>query len=266
MQNNTQIGFFVMSCDKTSDVASYFAKSFKKYFGNTPIPIFFGVNENVSNCEYLNAIPIKSFSSNWRNETIQQLNEIKKLNPDLTHLVVLLDDFIFLKQPDKTLYSLIGECVEKKIKYLRVKPVEEGLFYKFCNKFRSREDFKYANVVKIRKSHPYYCSLQIAVWDINYLIDLVTSATSIWNFENQGSDESHYSTTKSLIFYKHIVEKGQWDLNAKEICMEHIGEFNSGVRKRREIGLLMRIKIFAQRISFLLFGYLFLKLRKKIEI
>jgi hypothetical protein len=181
----SKVGFYVMSCDKTSDVANYFVKSLNKIYINRSLPIFFGVNSKIGNAIELKAIPIESSSSNWRNETLIQLNSIKEKYPSLTHLIVLLDDFIFLKPHHKNFINLVNESVEHKVNYLRFTPIEEGVIFRICNIFKNRSGFKYGNVIEIRKSHPYYSSLQVALWDINYLIDAVSSASSIWDFENQ---------------------------------------------------------------------------------
>lgn len=255
-----------MSCDRTSDIAYYFVKSFKMFCNNFSFPIYFGVNENIENANELKAIAVKSVPSNWRDETIYQLKVIKDSNPSLTHLVVLLDDFIFLKPCHFSLYNLIVESVEKKIKYLRFKPIEEGVFKRIYNKFKKRSDFKTARIIEVRKSHPYYSSLQVALWNVDYLIEMVANSTSIWDFENQHSSTTHFSTCEDYMFYEHIVEKGEWDLNAKNICIKYFGSFNPGKRKVRSVSLTKRIRIYIQKFSFFLLGYYFLRLRNKSEI
>ena len=49
---------------------------------------------------------------------------------------------------------------------------------------------------KIRENYPYYSSLQISLWDIDYFIKNISNCKSIWHFERQQLTKNHYHIKK----------------------------------------------------------------------
>ena len=76
---NKETCIFINSCDKTFDVAEYFLKSFQKYIENNNLKIFMGINDKKHLKKYNFINYISSPKSNWKYETLFQLNIIKKI-------------------------------------------------------------------------------------------------------------------------------------------------------------------------------------------
>jgi hypothetical protein len=262
---NKHIAIFINSSDKTSDIAKHFIASFKKYWINCPFQVYIGVNTNTNLGIELSAIQLITDVSGWKNETINQIKKIKVINPNIKYIIVFLDDFIINKEVNNDKISkIIKISINNNFKYIRFRTLDECLTFKLINKIKCFINNKI--YFKIRKDHPYYSSLQIALWDIDYYLKLVNESSNIWNFESiNHKNIVHYSTSQSIISYKHIVEKGQWDLNADDWCIKSIGFFNKGNRESRNLKFIDIFFVNLKRFSFNMFGYLPLRIKKLIE-
>jgi hypothetical protein len=242
-----------MSCDQTHDVLDHFLKGFEKYWPDCPFDVYIGSNTIIDspNYKYINVQ-----KNNWRTETINQITEIKKIDNKVTHLIVFLDDFILNNTvSNKLIEKKVNYAIEKDIKYLRLKKIEEPLFillfYKIINLFNPSQIFK------IRKSHPYYSSLQVTLWNIDYLDFLVKKCTNIWNFEEINMNKyDHYTINNTIISYKHIVEKGKWEYYAKDYCIRNISYFKFGDRISQSTNFNRKLYFTLKRIKFIFFGYI----------
>jgi hypothetical protein len=250
---------FVVSCDKSRDILTHFSIGFNRYWKDNFLPIFVGSNNYQDLEGFEQAQFIQSPRSNWKTETLLQLNFIKKNDPNISNIILILDDFILNKNVDiNRLKSLIVAVEEKKIKYLRLKTLEEGLFFKVTQFFFKTNLVDDEHIFKIRNSHPYYSSLQIAIWDIDHLISLLNSCSDIWDFELQKPDLcEHFSVVNNLLNYKHIVEKGLWESYAEDYCKKYLGFFHKGERGIQVASLFKQSKLLIKRLKFYFFGYLF---------
>jgi hypothetical protein len=246
-----------MSCDKNKDILKHLLLSFKKFNNNTFLQHFIGINSNLNQLtnEYTEIITPKS---NWREESIFQIKEIKSKFQNITHLIVILDDFILNNNVDQiSLNSIINDPSFDKIKYLRLKKIEEPIFIRIYNYFIKKSIIGNSKLIKIRKSHPYYFSLQIAIWDINYLLNAIINSKDIWHFENQKpSDIDHFSIQNNIFHYKHIVEKGKWQFYADKYCINYLGYFNPGTRPMLNNNFKNNCVEFLKRVKFYFFGYI----------
>lgn len=251
---------FIMSCDKTRDVLEHFIKGFNLYWKDNSLKIYLGSNDLPQPNDFKNSILLSVPNSNWKNETIDQLVLLQKLDPDLTHVLVILDDFILSNNVDNLrLNNILSSGQFDKIKYLRLKRLEEGIFKKIVQLFLIDKKYTVDKVFKIRKNHPYYSSLQIAIWDINYLKSCIINTDNIWNFELQNlNNEIHYSILSNIFSYKHIVEKGKWEPYAKKYCNKYIKYFNPNKRYFQSNDSLSIFKNWIVRIKFLFFWLFFI--------
>jgi hypothetical protein len=201
--------------------------------------------------------------SNWKQETIDQLTLLQEIDPTLTHVLVILDDFIFNSKVDnKRLNRIISSDNFNNIKYLRLKRLEEGLIKKALQFINIDKNYKVDKIFKIRKNHPYYSSLQIALWDINYLKSCVLNIDNIWDFELQNSNNFvHYSVLNNIFNYKHIVEKGKWETYASTYCKKYLNYFNPSNREFHPVSLKSIIKNRFVKIKFILFGYFLTRIK-----
>jgi len=252
---------FIISCDKTRDVLNHFVLSFNKYWKNQTLPIYLSTNDFREPDNFNNITLISAPKSNWKTETLSQLYSIKYNNPDITHLLVMLDDFILNDYVNNEyLFNLISFVETKKIQYLRLKRLEDCFFYKLTQEIKSVNIASGEKIFKIRKSHPYYSSLQIALWDIDHLISILNNIDNIWDFElQQKTNYIHYSVVENLFSYKHVVEKGKWETYAKKYCIKYISYFNQGNRVIQKSNLIKDLFFILKKIKFFLFGYLFSK-------
>ena len=254
---NTAI--FIMSCDNTRDVLKHFIHGINKYWKDNRLPIFLGNNSNIMPENLNNTILLSSPKSTWKQETLNQLHQIKINNPNITHLLVLLDDFILNKSVDNnSLLNIIYQVEIQNLNYLRLKRLEDSFIMKLLQYFISIDFINKIKIFKIRNTHPYYSSLQVAIWDIDYLINLLNSISNIWEFELQNKlPNSHFSVLDNVFSYKHVVEKGRWETYAKKYCLKHIEYFNRGERGVHEISFLTKVIKLIKSVKFFLFGYSF---------
>ena len=255
LNNKNKVCIFINSCDKTHDVAIYFLKSFEKYIKNNHFEVFIGINEKKHDEKYKSLNYVFAKKSNWKEETIYQLNQLKK-KYGYEKIIHILDDFIFCDHSNlKDISSIIKYYNLKKLKYLCLKKLDECFIVNILNKLRSKN-----LIYKIRDDYPYYTSLQISLWDIDYFIKNIENCKSIWNFERQQLTKNHYHVKKNIFHYKHIVEKGEWDYHTSNYIEKYLDSFKAGSRPFRKSFLGREIFIL-KKISFNLFGFLIMRIR-----
>tara|TARA_B100000989_G_scaffold293362_1_gene270650 strand:+ start:427 stop:1197 length:771 start_codon:yes stop_codon:yes gene_type:complete len=250
---NHQFAIYVMSCDKTSDVCKHFIKAYKKKT-NFNYKIFIGTNKNFKNSKLLNAIPLSVIKSGWKNESIAQLNMIKKKYPKIKKILIFLDDFIIREFNDNgDLEYYVKEVFKRDLSYLMFRRIRTSFIDNLVNYPLVRK-----KIYKIPKSNPYQCSLQVAIWDINYLLKKLDNNISMWDFEKQKSNKNHYFVSSSPLKYLHVVEKGKWLFNAKSVCIKSCGYFKQGSREVLQSNVFI-IKRIITRFLVFLFGEIFVK-------
>lgn len=261
---------YIMSCDKTADILRHCIKGLKRYWPDCSFDVYIGSNGNETFREIDGSIGLKVLSSTWKNESIDQIRSIHQHDSRVTHLIVILDDFILRSMVDnESLIELTNAAMQAGLKYTRLKVLEEGFVMKFLQRFRKAVYLNGHRVFEIRKNHPFYSSLQVALWDMEYLMKMIENAGDIWKFESMRIDGTiHYSVLKTAIDYRHIVQKSRWEIYARKYCQKHIDYFEPGTRAFRPENFLNRISFNLTTLKFFLFGYLlrnikgFLKSRK----
>jgi hypothetical protein len=258
--------FLVCTCEKTKDVAFHMLTSFFKCVDPMMnLRIYLGSSiRDLGDFAKSKVQVIETPQTNWKDETIFQLKYLKNQDPSCQYIVLLLDDFIFKGRINSNeFYDLILHMKKEEIKYLSLKPSFDNVFLKIVDFFKSREISNNLSIYKVRNSHPYFYSLQAAIWNIDYLLNSLERCENIWHFENMNpSNEDHFALNRKILNYTHIVEKGEWDYQASELCINSIGFFNPGNRKFRNSNLMSRILVYVKSIFFLIFGYSFLRIRK----
>jgi hypothetical protein len=170
-----------------------------------------------------------------------------------SHLIVILDDFLFQDQVNQErLSTLLEQAVRKDLPYLRLVPLGLPVFERAIKCWRKRglED-----IAPIRQSRPFYSSLQIAIWNRQHFIDMLMGEGSIWGFEHQvRSGDRHFAVTKDPpILYQHLVEKGRWLPFAEERLRE-VG-LSGELGSRPRWGPLRYLKLFMDTLRFYIVGY-----------
>jgi hypothetical protein len=191
----------------------------------------------------LDCFPIKQIlspSEGWKKEVFMQIESIKRIS-NSSHVILILDDFVFSYCDTFEVSYLFNNAITNKISYFlfRAPPVSilKKISFIFTNKNRI-----------IDKNYRYYSSLQVAVWDIDYFLSVLEKVDDIWSFECQESSERHYYTVKKYMKYHHVVEKGKWDMLRSNWILKNCGFFTPGSRAIFERGVLIfyirRIKRF----------------------
>lgn len=254
LNKNKETCIFINSCDNTYDITKYFLKSYDKYIKNNELDIFIGINKKKHNKSYKYLNYISTPKSNWRNETLFQLNIIKK-KYGYKNVIHILDDFIFSGHSNiDDLQSTLSFFKSNKIKYCCLKNMREGGFLNIFNKFKKEK------INTVRHSYPYYTSLQITLWDIKYFIKNIKSCTSIWNFERQQLSKNHYHLKKDFFHYRHVVEKGEWDYGSSDYICKYVCKFSPGKRPMRKSFFGSQI-FYIKKITFFIFGFLIMRIR-----
>jgi hypothetical protein len=258
-----KVAIYIMSCDNTLDVLTHFIVGFKKYWGDCPFDIYIGSNNKNLKLNFANYKILPANKSNWKTETLEQLEIIRKLDSDLTHLIVFLDDFI-LSNPvsNGRIFEICNYKELDSIKYLRLKRLEDGLFQKCIQLFQNKIHINKELIFKIRKVHPYFSSLQVSLWNLEHLTDTLNQATDIWDFETKKYESlDHYSVTETIIKYKHIVQKGKWEIYSKKYCENKIGYFNQGNRLLKPNKSINYLSYYFLKAKFFLLGYFYVNLK-----
>lgn len=266
-KDNCKIGIFVMSCDRTSDVAKHFISAFYKYWPDCPFPIYFGINEIKAHLQRPGIFHLSVPSSGWKEESLLQLQLIRQAEPGITHLLVFLDDFIFNRKVDtNSLIAIAEDITKKQPDYLRLKRLEESWLGLLRQYVLPGTRFGTESCFEIRKSHPYYSSLQVAFWKIDHLEDFINRAGNIWTFEHlQNVSKPHFSVRNTFFHYRHVVEKGAWETGAARYCRKHVGWFEPGNRKMNSSSVAATCRFYGRKLIFFLLGYSVLEFRKWIK-
>jgi hypothetical protein len=199
----SSIGVLICSSDSRMDILDRVLPSILKYWPDCPYPIYVGLN--AENDRWPNIKSLVAEPSGWRQESLQQLAQISE-----THLIVILDDFLFQQPADqRRISSLVSQAVKADLPYLRLLPLGRSLRQRLWSVFHRRSA---ADVCPIAKRRPFYSALQIAVWNKAHFASLLELQGSIWDFEHQKHlDVTHYAITdRPPIVYRHLVEKGRW--------------------------------------------------------
>lgn len=260
-----KVAVYIMSCDKTYDVLNHFIIGLKKYWGDCPLDIYIGTNSVNPKINLVGSVILPVEKSNWKTETLDQLERLRIKDSTVSHLIVFLDDFV-LSNPISN-DRIMKICRYKnldQIKYLRLKRLEEGILMKSLQWFKKKTYVNTESFFRIRKEHPYFSSLQVALWELGHLTDTVKLATDIWNFESvKFKSIEHYSVIDSIVKYRHIVQKGMWEIYSKKYCIKTIGYFNPGNRPFKPDNLTNIVLYYISQFRFFLFGYFFLTFKRR---
>ncbi len=215
----SDVPIFICSCSYTHDILVYTLHSFQKYFKDSPFLINVGGTTGEKNIDFPGINLLKCERSCWKDETIEQLNLLREIS-DSKFLILYLDDFVLINDVKiNDLYEAIKYAETDNIKYLRLSFFESSIFFKYLFLFRNSL-FSNKKYFKLPKNHPYFSSLQVAIWNIDYLLESIENSDNIWDFETKiNNSHDHYCTLATIFPYKHIVEKGAWNYYAKQICL-----------------------------------------------
>lgn len=196
----------VPSCDAYADVWPLFLYALKTYWDDRPYRLFFGTNE----CTHVDESVVTLRSSAglvWSDRVRDYLLQIED-----EYVILMLEDFI-LRRPVKTsaITSAVQFCLEHRLDCLRLVPRPPPAVTKGNgNTFG-----------EVYSGEPYRISTQAAVWRREFLLELLRSGESIWQFEISGTQRAEtrpckiWASRQKLLPYEgvlahHVIEKGKW--------------------------------------------------------
>jgi len=143
-------------------------------------------------------------NADWKREITAQLQELSNVING-NYFILMLDDFIFHKPfNSRQIYQMAKEAEKRQLNYVRLKKEEKSIFNLVLKLYTASFD----NFKTINKSHPYYSSLQLSVWDLQYIETIIERSKNIWDFETIKTDYRHYLCDLRLP-YSHILERGE---------------------------------------------------------
>ena len=231
--------YLVISCSKTQFVRNYCLMSLKQC-GIKEDHLYVTLDNYNDNLSFG-----KALITNGEGFIKDTIHAVEKLKNKYTHVVLILDDFIFKSFKTKEIFKLFRDYDD--YDYLRLTPSEYVI--SFERKF----------IKNVPLDHPYYSSLQVASWRINYLIDVLENSDNIWDVEKQKIKKNHKYVSTPLVNYRHVVEKGKWDRKAKQIINDVGFRFNSNGRSHDYLSFVQKIKYNVVKIILIIFGYKLLK-------
>lgn len=198
-------------------------------------------DENINRIDLGNWKKVLVHKSDWRTEWREAIRKIQAKG--ILKALWYLDDFYLNSCPnnDDLIASFAIDC-----NYLRLTPYERPLIKR--NFLSDRHGYE-----MVPLKHPYYCSLQAAIWDLDYLDTKLISANNIWAFENQ-EGEGHLAVRKKVMKYRHSVEKGRWKWYSQIIYKKELeGLFN--LKERENLLSFATLMDIARHVKFTIFGY-----------
>lgn len=228
--------YLIITCEKTRFVVDYCLSSLKN--------IGIGENNVYISSDYEREFKIgKTILVSGKGFLKDCEESLIFLRDKYDYVILILDDFIFYGFDKASLVGILNNI--KDIQYLRLSPAE----------YHRVKD----PIEKVPKNHPYYSSLQVAIWNIEYLITLLKQSDNIWGLEKLKLGENHFCTRKHIFSYRHVVEKGKWDWRAKKIIEAANMTFNSNGVQHQYVSFRNKMKFFLVRIILKSLGYRFLK-------
>ena len=241
----------ISSSDNTIDVFEQTIKSYQKYWPQRPFPTYIGLNSD-NDKVFLRGTGISTVcvpaTGSWSVEIAQQLSVLRE---KYKYVILFLDDFFITSSPNnEAILGSLELVYDNNMKYLRLIKITRSVVPMILGYMSGLFDKKEFEVVS--RSNLYYSSLQVAIWDIDYLVETLGDK-NIWEFEYTVTDEVHYAVTHDVVKYIHVVEKGVWMAYSSIIFRLSGLGLITGFRKKES---LWRLPIYMiRKIRFYLFGY-----------
>ncbi|WP_024787510.1 hypothetical protein [Lebetimonas sp. JH369] len=193
-----KITVLISSHSKAFDLWAITDYFLSKYWND--IKIYLGANGEDMQWNYINDGKDISFSKSL-------LSYLESIDDE--YFILMLDDFIILKEVDNSKIEKAFEFIKSKNGvYLRLIPNPKGDI---------KIDENYSKF-DVKKGVPYITSLQMAIWKKEFLIQLLKYDFNPWEFEIKAGKtkkalqnyDKFFVTNCEFINYTHFVEKGKF--------------------------------------------------------
>ena len=202
--NRNDLTILIVSCDGYSDLWDPAMKLFDIYWANCDFPVVLGSNYVSFYHPKIKSILVGEDKS-WSDSVYKMLLQIES-----SHVIVMLEDFFLTDfTQNSKIESLFKWSVENNIDCCRLikNSFDEG------KKIGETDGI---SLFEIKKFTPYRICTQAAIWNKQYLMALLNPKYSAWYFEGANSMLVNYtqskivSVEKTVLNYKHAVERGKW--------------------------------------------------------
>ena len=200
---------------------------FFKNWPDCPYKIYLGTN--FENCDYPNVTTVLSKEkTDWTSELYKILEQIPE-----SHILLTLEDYFIYEPVDNDEIMRYFEIMQRTdAAFLRL-AVFPKLFESF---FPAKVCEPYDDVGEIEKGSKYRVNLQIAIWEKESLMELLSGSESPWEFELNGSlrsntddkkylcvlsDEERKIVHGSIMYFCGAITQGRWMRDAIELCKDN---------------------------------------------
>lgn len=209
-----KVSILISSHSKAYDIWHITEYFLNRYWKECPFKIFLGANgdDKLKFCpnhwQYLNC----GTDISWSKSMIDYLSNI-----DTKYILLFLDDFILLDYVNKKdIKDLIYFAEKTDAVMVRTVPNPKG-------DIKINENF---DAIDLRFNVPYSTSLQVGLWNKNFLIDLLEYGFNPWEFEIKAGKtkkalkfyDKFFVSKKYIFKYTHFVEKGKFHPSIKELA------------------------------------------------
>lgn len=199
---NTELAVYVSSYDGCADIWNTFFEIFEKYWKDCSYPVYLINNElpySRNNVEVLHT----GLEVNWFDRTIRSMEMLSE-----TYVLFMLEDYFISKSISNDDFAEILSFMDQ----------ENIKYYQLSERLDAKGK---TDRVRIPNKARYPISLQPAIWDRKYLLEVLKEigGKSPWDFEAYYASESmmkkDYSSmgcydTRDLLGYKNGVLRGKW--------------------------------------------------------
>lgn len=249
----------VNSSDRARDIFEIVFQNAERMWTGCDWPRFAGFTSTQPDLYGFRSVAAKR-PSDWRGELADQLDA---LPPKIEYVLHLQEDALCLSPVDGQKLNRIADLMlRNNLCYVSLHPISRnfvGRAVEYCRRRTSKLPLR-----PIAFKEPYYSGLAPAIWKRSYLRELLRDTGSIWAFEHIVTGERHYTVWETVLDQDFIVTKGRWTWRAKrQLARQGLSLANS---KREFQTLWSRLRGIRAYISFMLFGYLSFRLRRRLNL
>ena len=251
------LALVMTTCDAYQDVAQHFFPILKKFWPSFDLKTYIITETKEINSEdtFINYI----FCGNnkmWSERLIDGLKLIEE-----KYILFVMDDYYFGRMVDNQIFIDIVDFMQ-----------QNGIFYyNLKNKNKSSRKFKGKKIGYINKKTNYGVSLQAAVWEKDYLLNLINGLKcSAWEIENYFEkmllvEEGKYflhgaCDLRNVLNIQNAVIKGKWVPSAIKFYRKYDYQIDTSLR-----GMLPFKDVFRQSFFTFFSDIIPIRLRKRIK-
>lgn len=219
--NNFDIGIFIASCDKYSDLWYPFFCFWNKYWPDCNLPIYLMSNKK----RFDGVTQLFVSEKNWSDEMLSALDQFPH-----EYILYIQDDYFLNKKVNNERIKQILKLVEEnQPAYFRLFP--------HCGPPKEELLGGYKDVQFISKGTSFITSLQAAIWHKESLKQILLSGENIWDFELNSPSRTKKVDRNflSVVWQNHLprkerdypinyfctaIRKGKWRKDAIAFCLE----------------------------------------------